>query len=139
MRGPAAVKVYAEIERVKARLNAVYQEALIKFAEDMQRPVSQGGNMPVKTEFLRSSLEASPMGASPPLVPHPGGKQYHYNADEVNSVLRTATIRKHRLRLTYTAEYAAHAEHNHRFRALAVQNWSKHVAAASTKYAAGRL
>ena len=37
----------------------VYQEALVLLAEDMQKPISEGGNMPVDTGFLRSSLKAS--------------------------------------------------------------------------------
>jgi hypothetical protein len=121
--GPAAKAVYAEIDRVIARANRVYQEALVLLAAEMQRPITEGGNMPVDTGFLRSSLEASVSGTKPPLMPHPGGEIYTYDANAVNSVLRTATIRKHKATLAYAAEYAQFAEHDHRVRDLAVQKW----------------
>jgi hypothetical protein len=121
--GPAATAVYAEIERVLARTNRAYQEALVLLAAEMQRPITEGGNMPVDTGFLQSSLEASVVGTKPPLVPHPGGERYFYDATQVNAVLRTATIRRHRATLAYAAEYAQFANYDHRFRDLAVQKW----------------
>lgn len=131
--GPAALAVYAEIERVKTRLNVVYQEALVLLAEAMQLPITEGGNMPVKTQFLRSSLTVQFGGTLPVPMRHPGGSFFTYNADEVNSELRKATVRKHRVTLAYAAEYAAFADYRHQFVKLATQRWPEFVQKAATR------
>lgn len=134
--GPAAQRVYAEIERAKTRLNVVYQEALVNLAREMQRPITEGGNMPIRSGFLQSTLEVRVDGSIPGLVEHPGGTGYSWDASATNRLLRTATIRKHRATLTYTAKYAQFAEYRHRFTALAVQRWPALVAESASKIGA---
>lgn len=125
--GPAAQAVYAAVERAKARRNVVYQNALIRLAAAMQRPVTEGGNMPVKTGFLRSSFSASVSGYRPPLIPHPGGDHYVYDEAEVVRTLRMATIQKNRATLAYAAEYAVYVNHVYQFRDLAMQKFPQFV------------
>lgn len=125
--GPAATSVYAAIEAAKAKMNRVYQEALVELAAEMQRPVLQGGNMPVKSGFLRSKLSVEFGGALPTPDSHPGGTGFTYDEAPINARLRTATIRKYKVTLAYAVDYAAHANHQHQFVGLAVQRWPEFV------------
>lgn len=129
--GPAATMVRAQVNAALARSNAVYQDALIMLAAEMQKPIDKGGNMPVATGFLRSSLHASITGEVPSLQKNPGGEHYTYNAEETNAILRRATIRKYQVTLVYRAEYAIFQEYKHKFKALAVQRWPLIVQAAT--------
>lgn len=133
MPGPAATATYAAIERAKTRWNVVYQEALVNLAEAMQRPISEGGNMPVRSQFLRSTLQVNFGGGLPLKEANPGG-QFTYDPAEVNARLRTATVRKNsKVTLAYSAEYAGFANYRHQFVGLAVQRWVEFVASAAMR------
>lgn len=121
-------KVSDWVNKSKDRVKAVRNESFQRLADIMQTPVSEGGNMPVRTGFLRSSLEASLNGAIPPSVDHPGTGTYDWNPGKVNLVIASAEL-KDTINLTYTSRTASYVEYGtsrfegRRFVGLAMQQW----------------
>lgn len=103
----------------------VWQESFIQFVYFMQRPTEQGGNMPVKTGFLRSSLmvSTSPLAWSRTRKPDTGFFQYTWFPTEMETTVRSAKVGQ-TLYCMYQAEYASVIEYEYyMFQRLAVQMW----------------
>jgi hypothetical protein len=110
------------------RVEAVFKQATQDVAEQVKKPVSQGGNMRVDTGFLRASLMAST--AHMPRInkdakPSPG-QTYNGGDSEIALVIAGAEI-KDTIYLGFTASYAAPREYHDGFVRLTAQNWPKIV------------
>ncbi|PSJ60746.1 hypothetical protein [Pseudaminobacter soli (ex Li et al. 2025)] len=114
------------------RLTAVMRESARRTIEVMQTPVSEGGNMPIDTGFLRASLTVVINGKPPQALRVSDGQKHMYNASAI--VLEIAKFNAgDRLVAGYTANYALHVEYGARgregrgFTRLAAQQWSQIV------------
>jgi hypothetical protein len=133
--GTFSAQVSDWVRQTKERQLAVFQESAQRVIAMAQTPVGQGGNMPVKTGFLRASGQAVIGEALPSLTtnPNPESGAFGYDASAVNLVISNATIRD-TITFAYAANYAAAQEygtHGHagrRFVALAAQQWPGIVA-----------
>lgn len=121
-------QVSAFVARSKGRLDAVVRESVQRLVEDMQIPVGAGGNMPVDTGYLRSSLQITD---TPPMVRAgaPGaGQSYSYNEAAISLQIAGMPTGKVTY-LSYGASYAAAVEFGARgrpgraFARLAAQKW----------------
>ncbi|MFG1462265.1 HK97 gp10 family phage protein [Xanthobacter sp. DSM 24535] len=102
----------------------------------IQGPVlsaGEGGNMPVDTGFLRSSLQISIDGEFPSATrENPERVTHNYNPEPVNLLINGAEIGQ-TINAGYTAKYAPHVEYGARGRAprrfvgLAAQRWQEIV------------
>lgn len=107
----------------------VWQRSCIRLVYYMQMPASMGGNMPVDTGFLRSSLRASTSPVAIATVRHPGGRGFLYFPNRIEDVIMGITMGR-TLFMGYEAEYANVIEYGGRhtpargFQRLAVQRWS---------------
>lgn len=114
----------------KERLEAVFKTAVQYTIEDMQTPVGGGGNMPVDTGFLRTSLQAS---INAPIL-----RQMANNGSPIGFATDTTLVIAgaeigDTIYATYGANYAVYQEYGANGRAgrgfvrLASQNWQSHV------------
>lgn len=138
-------KVTAWVRKTKARQEAVFRTSVERFVEAMQTPVGRGGNMPVDTGFLRSSLVANLSGDIPLKRERPSDEaSYSPSTGEVVLVIENATL-KDTITLAYTASYARFAEYGargragRRFMTLAAQRWNEIVNQTCREAYAGRL
>lgn len=102
----------------------VWQESFISFVYYMQRPMHEGGHMPVRTGFLRASLmvSTSPIAWMRSKRPDDRGP-YVWFPTEMESVVRSARVGE-TLHTMYQAEYAMVIEYDYyMFQRLAVQAW----------------
>lgn len=113
-------------------VEALYKESTQEVVGKMQLSKKNGGNMPVKTGFLRASLLAS-VSALPAIGSITGSGKREYNPSQVEATIAAATI-ENTLYFGYTAKYAAHVEYGAEGRApagfvrLAAQSWLPLVA-----------
>jgi hypothetical protein len=131
--GSFSAAVSEWVRETKARQEAVFKESAQRVVEVMQTPVSQGGNLPVATGFLRASLTAI-LGAGLPIArdnPVDGGS-FSYTGEQINLVIASADIGD-TITIAYAANYAVHVEYGargrpaRRFVALAAQQWPRIV------------
>jgi hypothetical protein len=114
--------------QMKNLTKRVWQESVLDLIRIMQTPVGQGGNMPVKTGFLRSSLMVSTSLVPVAEIRRPEKGPFVYFPAEVESTVMGAHVGEH-IYIGYTAEYANYAEYGngsypgHGFQRLAVQQW----------------
>lgn len=128
-------KVTGQIANARKAMTAVYRESAQRVIELAQTPVGQGGNMPVKTGFLRASGQAVLNGEPMGLVDRPAGAEtsYSYDAGQVSLVIASAEL-SDRITFAYTAKYARAQEYGangragRRFVGLAAQQWPQIVA-----------
>lgn len=131
--------VGAWCKRREHQMGEVYKTATLRLIQDMQLPVSEGGNMPVYTGYLRASLVVS---RNAPRTSHPRGPKtsnspnsYTWDQGAAERVIRSARGTD-TLFISYTAPYAAAQEYGtqghvgKRFIGRALQNWHRHVSAA---------
>lgn len=104
--------------KAKARTVAGLRLATQTLVEEANRPVSQGGKMPVDTGFLRGSLAASFTDIPMPYGPPPELLIAQFSAGDV-------------LFLGWTARYARHVEAKFFFMRSAAQRWTQFVVAAA--------
>ena len=123
MAAGALEKVRNKVGKAKAYRLAVFRESVQRLAEIAQTPVGQGGNMPVRTGFLRASFIAR-LGLSVPTktVRPKGGAQYAYSSGPIALVIAQASIDSV-VTLAWTASYARSIEHRRAFARLAAQQW----------------
>lgn len=128
-----AADVDAWVQRTQARQEAVFRESLQRLVEDMQKPVGDGGNMPVDTGFLRASIQASKSGPPPTRGGRPRkGATYNYTPDDINLVIASATLGE-TVWVTYGANYARAVEYGANGREArgfvrsATQKWQQFV------------
>jgi hypothetical protein len=129
-----AAEVLEETIELVGYTTRVWKGSILRFVEFMQRPRSAGGNMPVRTGFLRASLLASTAPIEGGTQRHPGGESYAWNMRQVFGVVN-------RMRpgdqcyFAYEAEYADAVEYGFKnrpaagFQRLAIQAWPSLVAA----------
>jgi len=137
-----AVKAWRD--KANARVEATFKTAAQSLVTEMLTPVSDGGHMPTRTGFLRSSLVAS-NADMPKIDPtaRPGdevtGLAYFPDVSQANLVIASTGI-KDTLYLGFTASYGKYQEAKHQFVGLAAQRWPTIVnnAAAGVKQAVSR-
>lgn len=129
--------VSAWVAKVKERRQDVFQEAAQDVVEAMQEPVAEGGNMPTKTGFLRSSLMAGLGQTNFTLRANPDPKGvYSYEGSAVALVIAEAAETGQRVEAVYTANYGKVANYGgenrpaRHFVDLAAQRWPQLVEAA---------
>lgn len=92
------------------RVLAVFRGAAQEVVSEMQKPVAEGGNMPIDFGYLRSSIAAS-NEAMPKINPlATGGVPAVYNPGDVTLVI-AGTEMGQPLYVGYTAAYAPHVEY----------------------------
>lgn len=113
--GPWSRKIEERMQTYNKRLEAVFKSSAQDVVRGMTRPRAKGGNMRVKTGFLRSSLMAST--ATMPLInptsrPPPGtpDSTYDFSAGPAIGVIISARLTDE-IYLGFTASYAAPREH----------------------------
>lgn len=127
------------VEETKERQQAVYAGSVQRTLSIAQEPVGLGGNMPIDTGFLRSSLVANLGTAIPAMTFKPEGDQQHsYEATAVNLTIANAKVTDP-IVAAWTANYAVHQEYGargregRRFVGLAAQRWQDVVNAESAE------
>lgn len=132
--GSFSAQVRGWVAEKKTRMVAVRNESAQRLIEIMQTPVAKGGNMPVKTGFLRASLKAAIGQANYTTAPNPGGDMaFSYDGGEIALVIRGAKIND-TIEAVYTANYARVANYGgdkrpaRLFVNLAAQQWPQIVA-----------
>ena len=137
--GSFSAQVSAFVAQSKDRMVAARNIAIEKTVEFMQTPVAEGGNMPVKDGFLRSSIVFTTGGNLPQTRQKPAeGVPYRYNADGLVLTLIGADL-DDTVAAIYTAVYARVANYGgqnrpaRQFVGLAAQNWLRFVGEASVE------
>lgn len=127
------------VKETKERQQAVYAGSVQRLLSIAQEPVGIGGNMPIDTGFLRSSLVTSLGTAIPSMTFKPEGDQQHgYEATAVNLTIANAKVTDP-IVAAWTASYAVHQEYGargregRRFVGLAAQRWQEVVNAESAE------
>ena len=129
-------QISAWVKELPQRQLAVFQTAVQRTIEMAQTPISQGGNMPVDTGFLRASGQVVIGDDVPGELapnPNPGVGAFTYDAGPVNLVIAGAKLGD-TISFAYTANYAvfqnygARGQPGHHFVDLAVQAWPQTVA-----------
>jgi len=132
--GSFSATVGGWVAEKKGRMVAVRREAAQRTIEIMQTPVAKGGNMPVKSGFLRASLKAT-IGFTDFTTsdnPNPTGA-YAYDAAQVSLIIAKAELNDP-IVAVYTAAYANVANYGGQNREarlfvdLAAQRWPQIVA-----------
>jgi hypothetical protein len=137
-------QVTAWVAKTQRRMKAVRDESTQRVLAVAQTTVGEGGNLPFKTGFLRSSLK---VGLGDPQFtvskPPADGAAPSYDASAVTLTIANAKI-EDSIKAVWTAAYAARMnygfvgkdslgrEYNQRgykFRDLAVQQWPQIVSA----------
>ncbi len=121
-------------ESHKQWLLEVWQGSLQEMIAIAQTPISMGGNMPVRTGFLRASAILEKGSTSIPSVDNPDENgSYAYDEGRINLVIASTNLND-TITFGYAASYAAAQEYGangrqgHRFLGLAVQQWPEIVA-----------
>jgi len=120
-------------ESTKQRGEAIFREASQRVIEVMQTPVGAGGNMPVKTGFLRATLRAT-LGEPGFSVQYntSDGTSYTYDASATSLIIASARLGD-RISAVYTANYAFFVNYGtskmppRQFVGLAAQQWQRIV------------
>lgn len=130
--GRFGAQVSAWTRETKQRMLAVKNESIQRTVEIMQTPVSQGGNLPFKSGFLRASLVAGVGVVNHVTTSNPGGLSYSYDSSAISLVIAGAKI-SDPVEMRYAAVYSRVAEYGganrqgRRFVALAAQQWPRIV------------
>lgn len=127
--GAFSAKVHDWIEKVEGGVLAVRNEAAQRVFDEAQRPVAKGGNMPVKTGFLRASPRATKDGSLPLIQKRPGNAEdgsYSYDPAAVLAIIASSELNDV-ITFAYTANYARFVENKRKFVALAAQQWPRLV------------
>lgn len=119
-------------EEFPEAVEALFKESTSEIVGKMQLSKANGGNMPVKTGFLRASLLAS-TSMLPAVGSITGSGKREYNPSQVEATIAASTL-DDTLYFGYTANYALHREFGSNgrppdgFVRLAAQNWLSTVA-----------
>lgn len=115
-------------------VRAIRNESFQRVIEVMQKPVAKGGNLPVKSGFLRASLKAAIGKANFVTVANPGAKlTFRYDDGAIPLVIHGAELTD-TIEAVYTAVYARVANYGGENRParlfvnLAAQQWPQIVA-----------
>jgi hypothetical protein len=121
-----SASVSAWAKKTKWRQEAVFKESAQCVIEIAQEPVSEGGNMPTITGFLRSSGKATLGEPTFQTVANPGGT-FTGGTEQTTAIIAGATISS-TISFVWTAVYAPYVEARRGFLRLAVQSWPQIVA-----------
>lgn len=134
------------VNETKERQKALYAGSVQRTLSIAQEPVGAGGNMPVDTGFLRSSLVANLGTSLPAMTSKPtGDESFSYDPTAINLTIRSAKLTDPIVAM-WTAshavpqEYGARGRDGRRFVGLAAQRWQDTVNEESARLqgAAGR-
>ncbi|MFT4076851.1 MAG: hypothetical protein QM647_15100 [Asticcacaulis sp.] len=119
--------IEAFIAKAEKRAMAVFHGAAQDVAEQVIRPVNEGGHMRIDTGFLRGSfmgsLESMPSINPNARPPSDAAKNsFPSNADQINLVIAGAGWND-TIYMGFTASYARPREFKDGFVRLAAQNW----------------
>lgn len=115
--------------KTKDRLENVTKQSAQDVIEVMQAPQKKGGNMPVKTGFLRSSLRITIGGPATGLMDRPAEYNYPDAEDRTYELTIAGANIGETIYAVYLAKYAAAREYGtisspgSGFRRLAAQQW----------------
>ena len=128
-----SAQVASFVFATQQRLEAVVKSSTLDVINVMQETVAKGGNMPVDTGFLRSSLEVNFSG--PVSLSRSGGTgSYSFSISSVEAAVSSYVAGK-TIYATYGANYAGHVNYGtsgragRQFVGLAAQRWPSIVAA----------
>ncbi|GGF24350.1 hypothetical protein GCM10011321_14660 [Youhaiella tibetensis] len=125
-----SAQVSAWAAQSEQRITAVFRQSAQGVAREVKKPVAAGGNMRVKTGFLRASLMASTSQMpriNPEAKPATGAADNSYSEDQnVTLVIAGADIGQ-TIYLGFTASYARPREYEDGFVRLAAQRWPQIV------------
>lgn len=128
-----AAQVSEWVAETKLRAELVFKESAQRVIDIAQKPVRDGGNMPVDTGTLRASLMATLGTPGFAVTFNPGtGHSRTYDAGAVSLVIANAKLGD-TITAVYTANYALHVEYGtskmrpRRFVGLAAQQWQRIV------------
>lgn len=128
----AKVTVKQWVAKVKRRMDAIVIESTQDLVDEVSKVRANGGNMRLKTGFLRASLRAS-TSAMPRINSEfrppsdAADNSFKPSTDEIS--LAVANFKAGgNIYLGFTASYAAHREYHDKFVAAAAQKWKQIVA-----------
>lgn len=133
--GKFSAQINSWVAETKERQTVVFQNAaeallseVVKPGPSVARPsASGGGNMPIDTGFLASSLQVVIGDGLAALRPNPNpAGSYSYDASAVGLVIQNAKIGD-TITATFAAEYAIVMEARYAFVRLAAQRWPQFV------------
>ena len=115
------------------RMLAVFRQSAQDVVNDAQKPRAKGGNMPVRTGFLRNTGDAAvnslPVGETEP----PEGQEFfEWDGDAALLVINRAQLGD-TIFFGWSANYAKYMESRYGFMRLAAQNWNQIVQANAKK------
>lgn len=135
MSGEFTARINGWVAATKERQTVVFQNSAERLLEEVTRPgpsvanpgASGGGNMPIDTGFLASSLQVVIGQGVAVLVanPAPEGK-FSYDSAATSLVIQNAKIGD-TLTASFAAEYAIIMEARYAFVRLAAQRWPQIV------------
>lgn len=133
MAGTFSATVDAWTRKSKKRMLYVFLQSVQDVVEKMQTPVGSGGNMPVDTGFLRSSLQAS-INVVPSGYMKKTKDSYVFNESQYSMTIGNAKLGD-TIYAVYAAKYAGYQEYGSQgregrgFVRLAAQQWQSIVRA----------
>lgn len=129
--GEFSAKVSAWVRSKKERIVATRNLAVEKVVGYAQTPVGAGGNMPIKSGFLRASIASTRDGSIPMKTYKPDGDGvFTYTGGGLTLTLAGADM-DDVITVGWTANYARYAENKNAFMRLAAQRWPEAVREAS--------
>ena len=122
-----AKQVGSIVAKSEDRMLAVFRQSAQDVVNDAQQPRAKGGNMPVRTGFLRntgdSAINAMPFGETEP----PEGQEiFEWDGDVALAVINRAQLGD-TIFFGWSANYAKYMEARYGFMRLAAQNWDQIV------------
>ena len=128
MAGKFEAQVAAWVKKSKALEEAVFRESVQRLVDLAQKPVAKGGNLPVKTGFLRASGRMTKDGSLPSITSaeRDPERSYSWEGGDISLILASASI-SDTITFAYTANYARYVEHRSKFVGLAAQRWQQIV------------
>jgi hypothetical protein len=127
----------AWVRETQARETAVFRDAAQSVVLEMLTPITEGGNMPVRTGYLRASGRASTEALpriDPAAKPPEDATPNSFAADvgQFSLVIAGASLDQ-TIYFGFTAAYAQAQENKRRFVGLAAQRWPTIVAESTAK------
>lgn len=138
-----SAQIAAEVAQIKNGLEMVVRQSTQDLADEIDRPVAQGGNMPVDTGYLRNSRVMVLNGPPPAMTTKP--KDYNNTSAPPAAELVLAGFEiGDTIGLYYTAahgpaqEYGARGRAGRGFIRQGAQKWASFVAANAARLLNGR-
>jgi len=117
------------VKQSKERMEAAFKESCQRIVAEAQTPVGAGGNMPIVTNYLRSSGVGT-IGAPTPMrkdARPEEGQTYTFSMGDVSAVISRLKI-GNTFFWCYVAVYARRVEYKRGFVRLPAQRWPQIVA-----------